>query len=968
MAAAADMTPRSAIDALAAVEPATRAQMNALFSLKSRIDKDADFAEGLVEEGALITLLDLMKTAGPATGSFLDTISGLLIYLNGLQQILVQPDIIERIWTIMATEKDIRITRPAVQILIITVKFLGQLQSDAGPAWAQEEGKKKSDPGRKIVHRATKKLLKNENIDCYASLGKLLDSAEVQLQTNVMGLLNIMLQRTCDEDKYKAKKMLFKWTKVKLLDKILAVNSLDPTLKRLVDTFKETIKGIHIPECWMVATKEESVFQKEKSAYDQINGEVFLFEQQNGKLREARSALKKYQDTANSLALQFGLSPNYHPTKRFSAGGGIQMPGPATKPLQVRNPLNLKELADVRAKVFRNYTSAPDFANHVQRIVGPVPAQQAEERDRDAPDRAGDSGFVPDEDEASDDDIAPPSDDDEDMPPSSSEDTPPPSDDDSVPPPSDDEDGAAPEDSARAQQQAAAAAAAASSGPGGAPGQPGAASGTPPAAGTAVPPPAPPVPGGGPAPPPAPGAPPAPPPGAPGGPPPPVRRVPPKPPGKTGVKGPQVQWWKGGKPSQPLRVFHWDKVVVADEQASGTMWNTVHHGIDCTFDLDEFVTKFQAKKKVTGAGHGSGAPVVKKTEMMDAKKFQNISIMLHKMPEIDSIKAALDSLDISILSRDCLEAIKAQIPNSDEQAMFESKIDEKNSKSEAWEKPELYYKMIIDYNSGIFRKRAESWLFSLDWPEITTNIEKPLAKLQTAIDAVLDAQSLPYVMGVLLGFGNMMNAGTNKGNAGAFAPKTLTQLEAARDRSGKINLLQHLVHTVKKEREPALALPVELKSTEGNILSIKYDDLDKAIKDAQDALKKFMTQYKAVMSHIEKTGNTQDPYGAKMSSFKETADVELTRLENEYSTIKEKFIRVLKMWSAPKKVLDKPQPDEFFGCLVPFLERFRCEKEAIEKEQAKVKKHASGQRLPSTNPNENINDIVGNIQEGIVAS
>ena len=52
------------------------------------------------------------------------------------------------------------------------------------------------------------------------------------------------------------------------------------------------------------------------------------------------------------------------------------------------------------------------------------------------------------------------------------------------------------------------------------------------------------------------------------------------------------------------------------------------------------------------------------------------------------------------------------------------------------------------YNSAIFRKRAESWLFSLDWGEMIVNIEKPLHKLQTAIQSVLDSDSLTFVMGM----------------------------------------------------------------------------------------------------------------------------------------------------------------------------------------------------------------------------
>ena len=222
----------------------------------------------------------------------------------------------------------------------------------------------------------------------------------------------------------------------------------------------------------------------------------------------------------------------------------------------------------------------------------------------------------------------------------------------------------------------------------------------------------------------------------------------------------------------------------------------------------------------------------------------------------------------------------------------------------------------------------------------------------------------------------MMNAeakysAKSKGNAGAFGPKTLTQLEAARDKSGKINLLQHLVHCVKKQREEALSLPAELKDTMNGAASIKYDDLDKAMQDAKSALKKFGTQSEGVVKYLEKNGKGDDPYIKDMHDFKAGAEEQLEKLTEEYAKLKSDFMSVLVMWSSPKKIQDKPSPDEFFGSLVPFIERFKAEADAIEKEAAKTKKKKAGGKLTSgakKGEAQGIDNLVGNITEGIIAS
>eukprot|EP01061_Rhynchopus_euleeides_P047457 TRINITY_DN9521_c0_g1_i2.p2 TRINITY_DN9521_c0_g1~~TRINITY_DN9521_c0_g1_i2.p2 ORF type:complete len:215 (+),score=125.91 TRINITY_DN9521_c0_g1_i2:1247-1891(+) len=214
----------------------------------------------------------------------------------------------------------------------------------------------------------------------------------------------------------------------------------------------------------------------------------------------------------------------------------------------------------------------------------------------------------------------------------------------------------------------------------------------------------------------------------------------------------------------------------------------------------------------------------------------------------------------------------------------------------------------------------------------------------------------------------MMNQGTAKGNAGAFGPKTLTQLEAARDKSGKVNLLQHLVHCVKKQREECLTLPEEMKPVLKGVHLIKYEDLDKAFQDAQGSLKKFQTQSKQVVQYLEKNGKGDDPYIKQMDEFRGGAETQLEALEAEVGKLKDDFISVLRKWSSPKKVIEKPQPEEFFTALVPFLEKFQAEADIINKDQKKKKAHQGKKIAGNKGADKNIDDVVGSITEGIVSS
>ena len=213
-----------------------------------------------------------------------------------------------------------------------------------------------------------------------------------------------------------------------------------------------------------------------------------------------------------------------------------------------------------------------------------------------------------------------------------------------------------------------------------------------------------------------------------------------------------------------------------------------------------------------------------------------------------------------------------------------------------------------------------------------------------------------------------MNAGSKKGNAGAFAPRTLTQLEAARDTSGKINLIQHLVHTVKKNREQAMKVVDDLKDAAVHgVKDIKYEDLDSAFGQVRDQLAKFGNQYKSVCQFSDKNGFTNDPYKAKLSSFKEAAEAKMKDLEEQYTSLKSNFESILLMWSTPKIKMKKPQPEDFFESMFQFYESFKKEADIMSQEAAAAaKKKNVGGRI--TAKNVDMNSLVDStIQEDIVA-
>ena len=178
------------------------------------------------------------------------------------------------------------------------------------------------------------------------------------------------------------------------------------------------------------------------------------------------------------------------------------------------------------------------------------------------------------------------------------------------------------------------------------------------------------------------------------------------------------------------------------------------------------------------------------------------------MPTIPEIQRAVQQLDSSVLGRDQLEALLGQVPAEEDEKEFKLNADKKPE--DQYEPPEQFFSMVI--NSIAFVKRCKSWMLTFDWDEIVQNAYKPIRNIQAACDSILNSVHLPFVMGIVLGFGNYMNEGNaQRGNAPGFAVSTLSKLEMTKNIEGKMNLLQYVVQVVHKTRQESLKLPEELK-------------------------------------------------------------------------------------------------------------------------------------------------------------
>ncbi|KAH9600020.1 Formin [Trypanosoma melophagium] len=215
---------------------------------------------------------------------------------------------------------------------------------------------------------------------------------------------------------------------------------------------------------------------------------------------------------------------------------------------------------------------------------------------------------------------------------------------------------------------------------------------------------------------------------------------------------------------------------------------------------------------------------------------------------------------------------------------------------------------------------------------------KPMHRMQECIGAVLNSKYLPYCLGLLLGFSNMMNYGdARRGNAGAVDLTLLGKLELTKDNRGKMSLFAYLVNTVETHLLDALNIVDEMKPIlTANIMHVSWTDIESAIQEAEKAVQVFNNKCMFVKKKLVELGtDAEDPFIPFSVGFTMRVGAELKELKEHFNKLDQtrtKFLKYFGIKDAKKK------PEDVFAELVPFIERVRGALQDVAKEERRKTK------------------------------
>ncbi|CAM0952449.1 unnamed protein product [Alopecurus aequalis] len=244
-----------------------------------------------------------------------------------------------------------------------------------------------------------------------------------------------------------------------------------------------------------------------------------------------------------------------------------------------------------------------------------------------------------------------------------------------------------------------------------------------------------------------------------------------------------------------LKPLHWDKFRASSGRP--TVWDQLKAS---SFRVNEemietlFVSNSTRRMSKAGFKEANGASCIQENKVLDAKKSQNIAIMLRALDATkeEVCRALLDGQAES-LGTELLETLLKMAPTREEELKLREFREDAVSKLGP---AESFLKAVLGIPFAF--KRAEAMLYIANFDSEVDYLKTAFKTLEAACEELRGSRLFHKILDAVLKTGNRMNTGTNRGNAHAFKLDALLKLVDVKGTDGKTTLLHFVIEEITK--------------------------------------------------------------------------------------------------------------------------------------------------------------------------
>ncbi|XP_043703314.1 formin-like protein 8 [Telopea speciosissima] len=442
-----------------------------------------------------------------------------------------------------------------------------------------------------------------------------------------------------------------------------------------------------------------------------------------------------------------------------------------------------------------------------------------------------------------------------------------------------------------------------------------------------------------------------------------MKNPPPPPPPPTPVK-------KGIQ--SPLKHFHWDKEK--PDKDHSMVWDMLNNGGSFCLDGDLMEALFSnaaTNSKLPGRSGESSDRVF----ILDPHKSQNIAIILRSLAisRQEILNALLEGRS---LDTENLEKLNKIAPTKEE----ETKILEFNGDRTKLADAESFLFGILNVIPSAFT-RLDALFFRSNYDREIIQVKESLQTLELACKELRIRGLFVKLLEAILKTGNIMNAGTARGNAQAFNLTALRKLSDVKSTDGKTTLLHFVVEeVVRYEGKRCLMNHNHSRSSISNMdsgvssqsagakeerrreyiklglpvvggLSVEFSNVKKAARIDYDAFAQVCPALRARMAEIreflgQSSMSDRGGFVRDMKGFLEVAGEKLDVVEEEQTRVMLLVKRTKLFYQSGASKAEGVPPLEIFEIVKDFLDMVDRACVDIARNQKKKKVENTGSSLP----------------------
>ena len=265
---------------------------------------------------------------------------------------------------------------------------------------------------------------------------------------------------------------------------------------------------------------------------------------------------------------------------------------------------------------------------------------------------------------------------------------------------------------------------------------------------------------------------------------------------------------------------------------------------------------------------------------------------------------ALKEMDESLLNENAVESLNREYIKPDELAEYK-----KYPPSTLFNSSENF--LIALYNIDNSKEKLEIWQFINTFPSELESMKNMLKTNKEAISTLHKNESITLLFSYILSFGNILNGGTNKGQADGFGLDILPKLTQIKNNDNQ-TLLQCIVQQIVKQK----------KENFGNF-SKKYECLKSAFAlPFNDMVKNWSVLKKdflKISKHFVALKN-KDRFKVETGKFIEKNEKELNNVDNDINKLKTSYTELCEYYAIDDKDKMYTQPEMMFKLFSNFFD------------------------------------------------